>query len=261
MCCKSTVPFGHEWPSIVLMLEFGHEHPVFTIQGDGEKMLRGILSRIEELLTDVIEVSNEIGNSCFWRHRSILERNSVRDDSITENDSNITTICTRDFPWCGKIGHILNIDVITILIRGLFENFLICYHPLNSNICYRLNHRWRDRFFTRPHARWTEAKFVLKQIHSCNEVILDIFRPCILIDTDAVFHCPTLHHQQWHDWMIVWRCCQFNLTIRCKFTVHRQNIPHVCMLSVKNVIQIIQIVISALHEQIDQTLITMTRVV
>ena len=224
-------------------------------------MLRGIFSCIKELLTNVIEISNEIRNSSFWCHGPILECNSVRDDSITEDDSNFTTICTRDFPWCCKVGHIFNIDVITILIRGLLEDFLIRYHPLNSNICYRLNHRWRDRFFTRPHTGWTEAKFILKQIHSCNEVILDIFWPCILVDTNAVFHCPTFHHQQWHDWMIVWRCCQFNLTIGCKFAVHRQDIPHVCMLRVKNVIQIIQIVITALHEQIDQSLITMTCVV
>ena len=142
MCCKSTVPFGHEGSSIVLMLEFGHEHPVFTIQGYGEKVLRGIFSCIEELLTNVIEISDEIGNSCFWCHRSILECNSVRDDTISEDDSNFTTIFTRDFPWCCKISHIFNVDVITILIRGLFENFLIRHHPLNSNICYRLNHRW-----------------------------------------------------------------------------------------------------------------------
>ena len=224
-------------------------------------MFGRVFTRIEQLLSNVVKIGNEIRNCGFWRHCSILESNSIRDDTIPEDDSHITTISTRDFPRCCQVGDVLYVDVVAVLVGRLFENFLIGDHPFDADVRYWLNHGWRNCFLTRPHSSWTETKFVLEQIHSCDEMVLHVLWPCFFVDANTVFHGPAFHHEQRHDRMVV-RCGRkFDLSVCSKFTVHRQDVAHVGMLGIENVVQIAQFVIPTLHEQINETLVAMTRVV
>ena len=59
------------------MLEFGHEHPIFTVKGHGKEVLGGVLARIEQLLADVVQIGDEVRNSRFGCHGSVLEGNAV----------------------------------------------------------------------------------------------------------------------------------------------------------------------------------------
>ena len=224
-------------------------------------MFGWVFSSIKELLSNIVEISNKIRNGCFGRHCSVLECNTIRNDTITEDNHNFAAVFSSHLPWRCQIGHILNIDEIAILVRRLFEDFFIGDHPLNTNIGDRLNHCWRNGLLAWPHTGWAETKFVFKQVHTSYEMILHILWPCLFIDSNSVLHCPTFHHEQRHDWVVV-RCCgQFNLPVSSKFTVHRQNVAHVRMLSIKNVIQISQFIVSVLHEKVDETLISVAGIV
>ena len=46
--------------TVVLVLEFRHEHPVFTVEGDGEQVLAGIFALIQQLLTNIVAICEEI---------------------------------------------------------------------------------------------------------------------------------------------------------------------------------------------------------
>ena len=261
MCSQSTVPLHHEWTGIVLMLEFGHKHPILSIEGDCEEVLGRVFTCIEQLLANVVEIRNKIRYCGFWCHGSILESDAIRDNSITEDDSDITTIIACDFPWRCQIGHIFNIDVVAVLVGRLLENLFIGHHPFDSDVRNRLNHSRRNCFLTRPHSSRAETEFVFKQVHPSDEMILHILWPCFFVDSNTVFHGPTFHHEQRHNWVVI-RCRgEFNLSVRRKFTVHWQYVAHVSMLCIENVIQIGQFVIPTLHKQVDETLVTMTRIV
>ena len=58
--CQTTVPLRHEGASVVLVLEFGHEHPILAIECNSEEMLRWVFARIEKLLPDIIEICDKI---------------------------------------------------------------------------------------------------------------------------------------------------------------------------------------------------------
>ena len=211
-------------------------------------MFGRVFTRVEQLLSNVVKVGNEIRNCCFWRHCSILESNTIRDDTITENDGYFTTISTRNFPRRCQIGDILYIDVVAVLIGRLLENFLIGDHPFDTDVRYWLNHGWRDSFLTWPHSSGTEAKFVFEQIHPCDEMILNVLRPCFFVDANTVFHGPAFHHEQRHNRVVIWCGRKFDLSVRGKFTVHRQDVAHMGMLGIQDVVQIAQFVIPTLHE-------------
>ena len=158
-------------------------------------MLRRIFAFIEELLTYVIDVCNKIRNSCFRCHGSILESDSIRDDSVSKNHGNFAAISSTNGPRCCEIRCLFHIDEISVNISGLLQKFFIRHHPFNTNITDWFNHCRRDSLFAWPHASWSEPKFLLKEIHTCNQVVLNIIRPCIFVDPDTVFHCPPVHHQ------------------------------------------------------------------
>ena len=86
-----------------MVLELGHEHPIFTIQSHREEVFRWIFTRIEQLLADVVQVSNEVGDGSLGRHRPVLERDSIGDNPVPENDRNFATIGSSYFPGCGQI--------------------------------------------------------------------------------------------------------------------------------------------------------------
>ena len=102
---------------------------------------------------------------------------------------------------------------------------------------------------------------MLKQVHAGHEVVLHILRPCFFVHANAVFHGPSVHHEQRHDGVVVRRGGQFHLTVGGQLAVHRQNIAHVVVLSIEHVGKVGKAVISVLHEQGDETLIAMAAVV
>ena len=178
-----------------MMLKFRHKHPVFAIESNSKQMLRRIFALIEKLLANVINIGYEVWNGCFWRHGSILESNTVRDDSVSENHGNFATISSSDCPRCCKIRCRFHIDEISINICWLLQEFFIRHHPFNTNITDWFNHwRW-DGLFAWPHTNGPESKFFLEEIHTCNQVVLNVIRPCFFVDSDAIFHCPAIHHQ------------------------------------------------------------------
>ena len=102
---------------------------------------------------------------------------------------------------------------------------------------------------------------MLKQVHAGHEVILHVFRPSFLVDANAVFHGPTVHHEQRHDGVVVRRGGQFDLAVGGQLAVHRQNVAHVVVLGIQHVGKVGQAVIPVLHEQGDETFIAMAAVV
>ena len=243
------------------MLEFRHEHPVFTVKRHRKQMLRGVLTGIEELLANVVDVGDEVGDRSLRCHGSVLEGNPVGDHTVTEDDGDFPALVTRHHPRCCKVGGVLNVNELAVAVRGLLENLFIGDHPLDTNIGHGFDHRRRNRFFTRPHACRPEAKFSLEQIHARNEVVLHVFWPRLFVDPNTVFHGPTVHHQEGHDGMVVRRGGQFHLPVGRQFAVHGKHVPHVLVLSIEDVGEIGQVVVAVLHEQGDEALIAMTGIV
>ena len=137
---QATVPFGHEGASVVVMLELGHEHPIFTVKRNGEQMFGGVLARIEQLLANVVEVGDEIRNGRLRCHRSVLEGDAVGDHTVSEDDSNFPALGTGDLPRRSEVGGVFNIHQISIHVGGLLQNFLIGDHPLDAHIRHGFNH-------------------------------------------------------------------------------------------------------------------------
>ena len=137
---QATVPFGHERTSIVVMLEFGHEHPILTVKCNGEQMFGGVFARIEQLLANVVEIGDEIRNGRLRRHRSVLESDAVGNHAVSEDDSDFPALSTGDLPRRSEVGGVFNINQISVLVGGLLENFLIGDHPLNAHIRHGFNH-------------------------------------------------------------------------------------------------------------------------
>ena len=92
-------------------------------------------------------------------------------------------------------------------------------------------------------------------------MIGDILWPGIFVHSDAVFKGPSIHHQQGHNRVIIRGRRQFDLTAGGQFRVHGEDVRHVGFLSIQNVGQISQGVLTILHEQIDQTLISVAGIV
>ena len=92
-------------------------------------------------------------------------------------------------------------------------------------------------------------------------MVLDILGPRFFVDPNTVFHGPTVHHQQRHDGVIVRRGRQFNLPVGGEFAVHGQHVAHVFVLRIQDIGQVGERVIAVLHEQGDETLVSVAGIV
>ena len=122
------------------MLELRHEHPVLSVKGHRQQVVRRVFTGVKELLTNVVKVGDEVGNGRFGRHRSVLECNAVGDDAVSENDGDFAALCTGDRPWRGQVGSVLDVDQVPIRIGRLLEDFFVGDHPLDANVGDGLDH-------------------------------------------------------------------------------------------------------------------------
>ena len=102
---------------------------------------------------------------------------------------------------------------------------------------------------------------LLKEVHASDKMVLNIFRPGLFVDTNAVFHGPSVHHQERHDGVVVGRGGQFHLPACSQFTVHGHDVTHVVVLCIEDIRQVAQGVISVLHEQGDEAVVPVVRIV
>ena len=137
---QTTVPFGHERASVVVVLELGHEHPVLPVQRYGQEVFRGVFAGIEELLSNVIEVGDEVRNGGLRRHRAVLEGDAVGNDPVSEDDGDFAALRTGDRPRRGQVGSVLDIDQVPVGVGGLLEDLFVGDHPLDAHVGHRLDH-------------------------------------------------------------------------------------------------------------------------
>ena len=82
----------NEGAGVVVVLEFGHEHPVLTVHRDGQQVLGRVFPCLEQLRTNAVEVGQEIRNRRLGRHGTVLESHAIRDDPVAEDDRDVTTL-------------------------------------------------------------------------------------------------------------------------------------------------------------------------
>ena len=90
-----------EGTGVVVVLEFGHEHPVLTVHCDGQQVLGRVFARFEQFSANAVEVGQEIRNRRLGRHGTVLEGHAIRDDPVAEDDRDIATLVARDHPRRG----------------------------------------------------------------------------------------------------------------------------------------------------------------
>ena len=224
-------------------------------------MVGWVFAGIQELLAHVVEVGDEVRDRCLGRHRAVLEGDAVGNHTITEDDRYFSTLSTRDGPGCCKVARIFHVHVLPVDVGRLLENLFIRNHPLDADIGHGLHHRRGDGLLAGPHADRAEAEFLLKEVHAGDEMVLNVLRPRLFVDADAVFHRPAVHHQQRHDGVVVRGGGQLHLPAGGQLAVHGENVAHVVMLCIQHVVEVRQRVIAVLHEQGDQAVITMAAVV
>ena len=123
-----------------MVLELGHEHPVLPVQRHGQEVFRRVFACIEELLSNVIEVGDEVRHGGLRRHGAVLKGDAVGDDAVSENDSDFAALSTGDRPGRGQVGSILNIDQVPVGIGRLLEDLFVGDHPLDAHVGNGLNH-------------------------------------------------------------------------------------------------------------------------
>ncbi len=253
------VPLVNEGAGVVVVLEFGHEHPVLTVHCDGQQVLGRVFARFKQFSANAVEVGQEIRNRRLGRHGTVLEGHAIRDDPVAEDDRDVTTLVARDHPRRGQQRSVFDVDAPAAWRRGLGQDFLVGDHPLHADVGHGLHHRGRNRLFGGPHPRRSEAKFCFEQVHAGAQVATDVDRPRVLVDANPVLEGPTGHHQQGHDGVVVGRRGQLDLARRRQLAVHGQHVRHVRMLLVDDVGQVGRRVVPALGEEVHQPCIGLHR--
>ena len=129
-----------EGAGVVVMLEFRHEHPIFTVHGHRQQMFGRVFARFEQFCTDAVEVGQEIRDRRLGRHGAVLEGDAIGDHTVAEDDGDLAALVARDHPWRGQLRGVFDVDATATRNGGLRENFLVRDHPFHADVGHGLDH-------------------------------------------------------------------------------------------------------------------------